>query len=94
MNQTHRLYVEGHVTAQGFGSFYKPAEERLNQLMAELPRLQGELEVMKVNQISGEDVLTKPIPSTTAGRLWLLMTAGKSPKPCARRLPLEMAKSA
>jgi site-specific DNA recombinase len=59
MTQTHRLYVDGHITAQGFGSFYKPAEEQLNQLTTELPRLQGEVDVMKVNQISGEDVLTE-----------------------------------
>ena len=31
MKQTHQLYLEGHVTPQGFGEFYKPAEERLNQ---------------------------------------------------------------
>ena len=37
IRQTHRLYVEGHVTSQGFGEFFKPAEERLNQLLAELP---------------------------------------------------------
>jgi site-specific DNA recombinase len=59
MKQTHRLYVDGHITPQGFGAFYKPAEEQLNQLMAELPKLQGEVDVMKVNQISTEDVLSE-----------------------------------
>ena len=29
MKQTHQLYLEGQVTSQGFGQFYKPAEERL-----------------------------------------------------------------
>jgi lysyl-tRNA synthetase class I len=47
------------ITPQGFGAFDKPAEEQLNQLVAELPRLQGEVEVMKVNQISTEDVLSE-----------------------------------
>jgi site-specific DNA recombinase len=56
MKQTHRLYVEGHITPQGFGDFYKPAEERLNQLQAELPKLQAEMDLMKVNRISAEDV--------------------------------------
>ncbi len=32
MNRTHKLYLEGNITGQGFGEFYKPAEERLNQL--------------------------------------------------------------
>ena len=40
MKQTRRLYLEGQITAQGFGDSYKPAEVRLNQLVAELPRLQ------------------------------------------------------
>lgn len=56
MKQTHRLYVEGHITPQGFGEFYKPAEERLNQLLTELPRLQAEVDLMRVNHISAEDV--------------------------------------
>jgi site-specific DNA recombinase len=71
MKQTHRLYVEGHITAQGFGEFYKPAEERLNQLSAELPRLQGEVDAMKVNQISSEDVVSEA--DTLYGR-WPSMT--------------------
>lgn len=30
------------LTVQGFGQFYKPAEERLNQLLTELPKLEAE----------------------------------------------------
>ena len=30
MTRTHRLYLDGGITSQGFGQFYKPAEERLN----------------------------------------------------------------
>ena len=57
MKQTHRLYVEGQITPQGFGDFYKPAEERLNQLSAELPRLQADVDFLKVNKLSADDVL-------------------------------------
>jgi site-specific DNA recombinase len=57
MKQTHRLYVEGQITPKGFGDFYKPAEERLNQLVSELPRLQADIDLIKVNQISVEDVM-------------------------------------
>jgi site-specific DNA recombinase len=42
MTRTHRLYLDGSVTSQGFAQFYKPAEERLNQLNAELPKLQAD----------------------------------------------------
>jgi site-specific DNA recombinase len=57
MKQTHQLYLEGHVTPQGFGQFYKPAEERLNQLLGELPKLEAEVAYLKVNDVSGEEVL-------------------------------------
>ena len=57
MKQTHRLYVEGQITAQGFGDFYKPAEQRLNQLTAELPKLQAEVDFLKVNKLSADDIL-------------------------------------
>jgi site-specific DNA recombinase len=59
MKRTFQLYQDGHITPQGFGEFYKPAEEQLNQLVAELPRLQGETDAMRVNHISKEDVLTE-----------------------------------
>ncbi len=57
MTRTHRLYLEGQITAQGFGQFYKPAEERLNQLVSELPRLQAEVDFLKVNKLSADDIL-------------------------------------
>jgi site-specific DNA recombinase len=56
MTRTHRLYLDGQITGQGFGDFYKPAETRLNQLVAELPRLQAEVDLLKVNKLSADDV--------------------------------------
>lgn len=57
MTRTHRLYLDGQITAQGFGDFYKPAEERLNQLRAELPKLEAEVDLLKVNKLSTDDVV-------------------------------------
>jgi len=57
MTRTHRLYLDGQITAQGFGEFYKPAEERLNQLSAGLPKLQAEVDYLKVNELSADDIL-------------------------------------
>ena len=59
MTHTHRLYVEGQITSQGFGQFYKPAEERLNQLLAELPKLEAEVAYLKVNNLSVEEVTSE-----------------------------------
>lgn len=57
MTRTHRLYIQEQITAQGFGDFYKPAEARLNQLVAELPKLEAEVDFLKVNKLSADDVL-------------------------------------
>ena len=57
MKATHRLYLDGQITAQGFGDFYKPAEVRLNQLLAELPKLEAEVDFLKVNKLSSADIL-------------------------------------
>ncbi|MEI9966933.1 MAG: recombinase family protein [Candidatus Moraniibacteriota bacterium] len=59
MARTHRLFLEGQVTSQGFGQFYKPAEERLNQLLAELPKLEAEVAHLKVTELSVEDVTSE-----------------------------------
>jgi hypothetical protein len=57
MKRTHQLYLEGHVTPQGFGEFYKPAEERLNQLLGELPKLEADVARLKIDQVSVEEVV-------------------------------------
>ncbi len=59
MSRTHRLYLDGNLTGQGFGEFYKPAELRLNQLVRELPRLQAEVDYLKVNTLSADAVLAE-----------------------------------
>lgn len=59
MARTHRLYLDGSVTSQGFGEFYKPAEARLNQLLAELPKLEAEVAHLKVSSLSAEEVVAE-----------------------------------
>jgi site-specific DNA recombinase len=59
MTRTHCLFLEGQITSQGFGQFYKPAEERLNQLVDELPRLEAEVAHLKVTELSVEDVTSE-----------------------------------
>ena len=57
MKRTHQLYIQEQITPQGFGDFYKPAENRLNQLLAELPKVEAEVDLLKVNKLSADDVL-------------------------------------
>jgi site-specific DNA recombinase len=59
MTRTHRLYLDGEITGRGFGEFYKPAEQKLNQLLAELPNLQAEVDFLKVNSLSTDEALSE-----------------------------------
>ena len=59
IRKMRELFLAGEITPQGHGEFYKPAEERLNQLVAELPRLQADIDVLKVNQLSAEDIMAE-----------------------------------
>lgn len=71
MAHTHRLCFDGHLTPQGFGDFYKPAEERLNQLNASLPKLQADVDGLRVTDVSSEEVLAE---ATALYDRWPLMT--------------------
>lgn len=57
MKQTHQLFLDKHLTAQGFADLYNPAEQRLNQLLRELPKLEADVARMKIDQVSVEEVV-------------------------------------
>jgi site-specific DNA recombinase len=57
MHQTHQLYLRKQISGDGFRDLYAPAEERMKQLQAELPKLEAEVDFLKVNKLSTDDVL-------------------------------------
>jgi site-specific DNA recombinase len=57
MHQTHQLYLKQQISGDGFRDIYAPAEERMKQLQAELPKLEAEVDLLKVNKLSADDVL-------------------------------------
>jgi len=57
MDQVYRLYIDGGLTSQGFGSRYQPLEERLNQLDDTIPAEQAALDVLRIHALSGQEVL-------------------------------------
>lgn len=59
MKQTHELYLARKISVDGFGDLYKPLEQRLSELQAELPRLEGEADSLKVNNLSADEVLSE-----------------------------------
>jgi site-specific DNA recombinase len=57
MHQTHQLYLHKQISGDGFRDLYAPAEERMKQLNVELPKLEAEVDLLKVNKLSADDVL-------------------------------------
>jgi site-specific DNA recombinase len=59
MDKTYRLYLADEISPEGFGRTYKPLEERLKGLEAEMPRLQGELDFLKIQLLSKDEILAE-----------------------------------
>ncbi len=58
MDKVYDLYIDGEITSSGFGSRYGPLEKRQNQLQEELPRLQGEIDSLKIQYLSNDDIFS------------------------------------
>jgi len=59
IQRIYKLYSDGGLTADGFGKFYRPLEVRQKQLADELPRLQADLDILKINHVSADTILTE-----------------------------------
>ncbi len=49
-------YQKGKLDADGFAKFHEPLVERQKQIEASIPRLEAELDILKVNTLSAEEV--------------------------------------
>ncbi|KAB2880920.1 recombinase family protein [bacterium] len=59
MEKLVRLHLDGEIPKDGFGRHYKPMEERFNQLEEQIPTLQGEIDFLKIQYLSGDEVLNE-----------------------------------
>lgn len=59
MEKLLRLYYDDEIAKEGFGREYRPLEERLNQIEEEIPNLQGELDFLKIQRLSSDEILTE-----------------------------------
>ena len=59
MDRLYRLYADGEIPSQGFGSRYRPMEDRYNQLEDEIPRLQAEIDLLKISHLSSDQILAE-----------------------------------
>ncbi len=59
MDKTYRLYLEDQITSEGFGNRYKPLEERVEQIGDQIPELQGEIDFLKIQYLSRDEMLSE-----------------------------------
>jgi site-specific DNA recombinase len=58
-DRTYALYHEGGMTVPQFKERYQPLDERKGQILAELPKLQAELDVLRVDGLTSEHIMNE-----------------------------------
>jgi site-specific DNA recombinase len=56
MDKVMRLYLDDKISKEGFGIEYGPLEKRLKQQEDEIPRLQGEIDFLKIQHLSSDQI--------------------------------------
>ena len=59
MDKVYRLYTGDQISPEGFGRQYRPLEERAKAIEEELPRLQGEVDFLKIQLLSKDEILAE-----------------------------------
>jgi len=59
MDKLYQLYLDDGITAEGFRAKYRPLEERQQQLASELPKSQAEIDLMRINLLSSQEVISE-----------------------------------
>ncbi|MDD5544303.1 MAG: hypothetical protein PHX83_14130, partial [Acidobacteriia bacterium] len=59
MDRVFHLYMNDQLSMEGFGKQHKPMEARLKQLEDEIPRLQGEIDFLKIRHLSSDQNLAE-----------------------------------
>lgn len=56
MDKTYDLYLEDEISADEFGKRHRPLEKRLKELQRTIPELQSEVDFLKINYLSSDQV--------------------------------------
>ena len=59
MDRTMKAYLAHEISKEGLGREYRPMEERLHQLEDEIPKLQGELDFLKIQYLSRDEIFSE-----------------------------------
>lgn len=58
-DKIYRAYLADQLSVQAFGSEYRPLEQRIQQIDAELPRLQAEVDFLRIEAGSRDEVIAE-----------------------------------
>jgi site-specific DNA recombinase len=59
VERVYRLYADDGLSAEGFAKFYRPLEQRQQELDEEIPRLQATVDLLRINHLSGDKIITE-----------------------------------
>jgi site-specific DNA recombinase len=59
MEKAYRLYTADGISVEGFRQIYGPLEQRAKQLDDEIPRVQAEVDYLKIQQLSRDEVISE-----------------------------------
>ncbi len=59
MGKLFKLLDEGEIPRKGFGRRYNPLEERFQNIEKQLPELQGELDYLRISQLTKKQILSE-----------------------------------
>lgn len=59
MDKVYKLYVSDQISPDGFGRSYKPLEQRFKALEDEIPRLQAELDFLRIQNLSRDEIVSE-----------------------------------
>jgi site-specific DNA recombinase len=59
MDKLYNLYLADEISREGFGGRYHPLEERQKQTADQMPRLQGEIDFLKIQYLSSDEILSE-----------------------------------
>ncbi len=61
LERVYRAYISDEISMQAYGRQYRPLEERLAAIEQELPRLQGEVDFLKIRFLARDEVLAESL---------------------------------
>lgn len=57
IDKLFELYLAGEIPKEGFGKKYQPLETRLKQIDDQIPALQGEVDFLKIQHLSSDEII-------------------------------------